>query len=304
MLGIQNRRFMGNKYKLLDFIEEVINQNCPNAKSIFDVFSGTGVVGYHFMSKMRVIANDMLYSSYLVNIAFMAKEKVDIVKIQKIIGEYNSLNVELLQSNYMDKTFANTYFSELDCKKIGYVRENIEQRYKKQEINDRERAILISALLLSMDKIANTVGHYDAYRKNVAFRGSLQIEMLDLSAKPHFQNKFYNKDCNKLVLEKDFPFVDVVYCDPPYNSRNYCDTYHVLENVAKWDKPEVFGDARKMDRKNLKSRYCSGSSAANAFEDLVDNLQCKCIILSYNNTEKKANVTGCVMNDFCVKLST
>ena len=43
-----------------------------------------------------------------------------------------------------------------------------------------------------------------------------------------------------------------------------------------------------MDRKGLKSRYCS-RSAASAFEELVRALKCKYIVLSYNNTGDKAN---------------
>ena len=35
--------------------------------------------------------------------------------------------------------------------------------------------------------------------------------------------------------------------DPPYNSRQYCDAYHLLENVARWEKPDVYGVAKKMD---------------------------------------------------------
>ena len=50
---------------------------------------------------------------------------------------------------------------------------------------------------------------------------------------------------------------DVVYIDPPYNSRQYSDAYHLLENLALWNKPEVFGKAKKMDRSHIKSKYCS-----------------------------------------------
>ena len=81
---------------------------------------------------------------------------------------------------------------------------------------------------------------------------------------------------------------DLVYIDPPYNSRQYCDAYHLLENVARWEKPEVFGVAKKMDRTALKSKYCT-RSAEEAFEDLVKQLNCKYIVLSYNNMAKKGN---------------
>ena len=47
-------------------------------------------------------------------------------------------------------------------------------------------------------------------------------------------------DSLKLLEKLDRNF-DVIYIDPPYNSRQYCDAYHLLENVARWNKPEVFG---------------------------------------------------------------
>ena len=80
-----------------------------------------------------------------------------------------------------------------------------------------------------------------------------------------------------------------MYLDPPYNSRQYCDAYHLLENVARWEKPAVEGVARKMERKKLKSKYCT-RAAAESFEDLVNNLNCRYILLSYNNMSKKGNV--------------
>ena len=56
------------------------------------------------------------------------------------------------------------------------------------------------------------------------------------------ENICYNEDANKLVRRIS---ADLFYIDLPYNSRQYCDTYHLLENVARWEQPEVFGVARK-----------------------------------------------------------
>lgn len=67
-------------------------------------------------------------------------------------------------------------------------------------------------------------------------------------------NRCYNIDANKLA---ETICCDLVYIDPPYNSRQYCDAYHLLENVARWEKPQVFGVARKMDRSKSKSQYCT-----------------------------------------------
>ena len=62
----------------------------------------------------------------------------------------------------------------------------------------------------------------------------------------------------------------------------------MLENVARWEKPQVFGVARKMDRTKLKSKYCT-KNATKTFEDLIQNLNCKYILFSYNNMATKGN---------------
>ena len=79
-----------------------------------------------------------------------------------------------------------------------------------------------------------------------------------------------------------------MYIDPPYNSRQYCDTYHLIENVARWEKPNVSGVARKPDRSGLKSDYCTKQASA-AFEDLIKNINARYIMLSYNNMANKGN---------------
>ena len=98
-------------------------------------------------------------------------------------------------------------------------------------------------------------------------------------------NKCYNTDANELVKNIKS---DLVYIDPPYNSRQYCDAYHLLENVARWEKPEVFGVAKKMDRSSMKSKYCT-QSATEAFEQLIRDIKAKYILLSYNNMAEKGN---------------
>lgn len=287
-VNIQNRRYLGNKFKLMNFIDETISEHCKDVHTIFDVFAGTGVVAYHFMDKMKVITNDNLYSNYLAHIAFLSNEEINEDKIDQLIDSYNEIEDSSLSDNYMSEIFGNTYFSYEDCKKIGYIRDDIEKLFVEEIINKRERAILITSLLYAMDKIANTCGHYDAYRKGVTYDKHLELRKLDLSSKPAFDNEFYNTDSNELIKDDGFPYVDCAYCDPPYNSRNYCDLYHVLENIAKWEKPDVTGVAKKMDRTGLKSKYCS-RTASQAFEDLVNNLNCKYIVLSYNNTGDTAN---------------
>ncbi|WP_294907500.1 DNA adenine methylase [uncultured Ruminococcus sp.] len=279
---INNRRYLGNKYKLLPFITKVVNEECSDINSVADIFAGTGAVSSAFTDKV-LITNDLMYSNYICNYAWFGAEEYDPHIIIDCVIRYNSLCD--LEDNYMTENFSDTYFSRDDCAKIGYIREDIECLYENGSINKRERAILITSLLYAMDKIANTCGHYDAYRKGIVFEKTLELYVPLAEIHNTVDNQCYNTDANELV--KDIS-ADLVYIDPPYNSRQYCDAYHLLENVARWEKPEVFGVARKMDRSTMKSKYCT-QSATEAFEQLIGDIKAKYILLSYNNMAEKGN---------------
>lgn len=279
---INNRRYLGNKYKLLPFITRVVTDECADIDSIADIFAGTGAVSSAFTDK-TIITNDLMYSNFICNYAWFGAEEYDPQIIIDCVIKYNSLAD--LDDNYMTENFSDTYFSRDDCAKIGYIREDIETLYKNGDINTRERAILITSLLYAMDKIANTCGHYDAYRKGVEFEKTLELFVPLATVENNRENKCFNMDANDLVKNIS---ADLFYIDPPYNSRQYCDAYHLLENVARWEKPEVFGVARKMDRSSMKSKYCT-QSATEAFEQLVSDIKAKYILLSYNNMAEKGN---------------
>jgi len=279
---INNRRYLGNKYKLLSFIKSVVGKECKNIDSIADIFAGTGAVSSAFQNK-KIITNDLMYSNYICNFAWFGSQKYNPQIIIDSLLYYNSLVVR--EDNYMTENFADTFFDRADCAKIGFIREDIEKRHKDGMINDRERALLITALLYAMDKIANTCGHYDAFIQGAKFEKSLELLVPSAKVNNNPVNQCFNMDANELVRSIE---ADLVYIDPPYNSRQYCDAYHVLENVARWEKPSVHGVARKMDRRNLKSDYCT-ISATKAFEDLIKNIKAKYILLSYNNMATKGN---------------
>lgn len=282
-ININNRRYIGSKARMVNFIEDVIKKEKIEFNSFFDLFGGTGIVGDYFNTpKTKIYINDLLKSNYLSYLAWFGNEKINKKKLENIIFEYN-ISKEL-EENYFSLNFSDTYFNKNNCKKIGYIREDIENKYLNSEINTRERAILITSLLYAMDKIANTVGHYDAYRKNGNLDKDLELCMLNLKSNTNNKNnKIFNEDSNELVRNIK---ADVVYIDPPYNSRQYSDAYHLLENVATWEKQEVFGVAKKMKRNGIKSKYCS-VSAPLAFKDLIENIDAKYIIVSYNNMGTK-----------------
>lgn len=272
---LQNRRFLGNKYKLLGFIEDIVNEKC-NGFSIFcDIFAGTGVVGDRFNEKnIKIIANDFLASNYIPLRAFLGTAEIDFNEIEKKVQILNNLEAD--SDNYFSENFESTYFTLENARKIGAIRDKIDEISK----DENARAVLITSLLYAVDKVANTVGHYDAYRKKLDTIQPLRLLVPDYEPENNSNNEIYQQDANQLIRKIN---CDVLYIDPPYNSRQYSDAYHLLENLTTWEKPPVYGKAKKMDRSHLKSDYCL-KSAPKAFGDLIANAKCKHILISYNNT--------------------
>ena len=275
---IQNRRYLGNKFKLINFIKDIVSERCGNIESFCDIFAGTGVVGEGFNSKdIKIISNDILLSNYLPLKTFLNSKNVSLEDIKNKIDLLNSIKSS--DDNYFSKYYGDTYFTLENARKIGAIREKIESLAE----NEEEKNILITSLIYAADKVANTVGHYDAYRKNLDSIQPLNLLVPNINAENNTNNEVYREDANSLIRKIS---CDVLYMDPPYNSRQYCDSYHLLENLVEWGKPEVYGKAKKMDRTHLKSQYCL-KSAKRAFEDLIENAKCKHILVSYNNTGEK-----------------
>lgn len=276
MYNISNRRYTGSKYKLLDWIEELVLENCEG-EIFFDVFAGTGVVSAH-MSKhyKKIIMNDFLYSNEIIYKAFFGSGEYDETVIEKYREQFQKINPNRLKDNYFSQNFGGKYFSNNDAKLIGKIREEIKKL--KRRLSDREYCILLASLVYSMDKVANTVGHYDAYRKINNIEDRFVYELIN-PEKSSEKYSIYRMDANKLVRKVK---ADIAFIDPPYNSRQYSRFYHVLENVVRWKKPQLEGAALKPQAENM-SEYCR-SSAPKVFADLIKHIDVKYIVVTYNNT--------------------
>jgi adenine-specific DNA-methyltransferase len=275
-LQLQNRRYIGSKHKLIEWIFSVINTECEKGNSFADIFAGTGVVSAvaarHYD---EIILNDFLHSNYVIYQAFFGNGEWDKNKIENIIKDYNNIDGGDLKDNYFSTNFGGKYFSHNSAKIIGFIRENVEEN--RSNLTDKEYYILIASLLYSIDKIANTVGHYDAYFKKEHVEDGFFLRPIDpIEAK---KVTIFKEDTNLLAKKIK---ADIVYIDPPYNSRQYSRFYHVLETLTKWDKPELFGTALKPQEENM-SDYCR-VQAKDRLAELVRDLSAKYLVVSYNNT--------------------
>ena len=275
-----NRRYLGGKSKLLEFIDaEMYSALKRRPKSVFDVFAGTGVVANHFASQgIQVAASDLLQHNYYGLLTFMGTQRLSLVSLAEKLVHLSNLRGK---KNYFSEHFGGTYFSEVNAKKIGASRDEIDLIAG----GLREKAALITSLIYAADKVANTVGHYDAFHRRQNNEAPLELKMPLICDLLNPENEVFCQDSTVIASKVKS---EVAYMDPPYNSRQYSDAYHLLENLSSWEKPEVLGVAKKMDRSHLKSDFC-GRGAPEAFESLVNELQANVLMVSYNNTSNSLN---------------
>ena len=129
--------------------------------------------------------------------------------------------------------------------------------------------------------MANTASVYEAFLKKMkrSAQNTLEFKELSVLINDKTSNVVYKEDCNNLIKRIKG---DIIYMDPPYNTRKYNTNYHILETIAYGDMPEIKGKAGVRCDGCL-SKFNSRKEALNALEDIIKNAKFKYIFLSYND---------------------
>ncbi len=277
--------YIGSKYSLLDFLETTIEEVTgykSGANYVFgDLFAGTGIVGQTYKAKgCTVIANDIQYYSYILNKHFIENiPELDTGLLEKL----NTLSpVEgFIYNNYCEGSGSGrNYFTNENGMKCDAIRIELERLHTSGEIDDHIYFYYLASLVNSIDKYANTASVYGAFLKHIKKSAQKEFKLELLPVISGKAGRTYNEDINKLVRKIGG---DVLYLDPPYNARQYCSNYHVLETIARYDEPELTGITGLRNSSEQKSKFCSKRTVDAAFEDLISNADFKYIFLSYNN---------------------
>lgn len=278
--------YIGSKYSLLDFLQETIAEFTglnENSEYVFaDLFAGTGVVGAKYKSRgCHVISNDIQYYSYVLNKHLI--ENCPPINSNGLLEHLNSLegiNGFIFNSYCVGSGSERNYFTDHNGMRCNAVRVELECLYKKKEIDKSIYFYFLASLINSIDKYANTASVYGAFLKHIkkSAQKDFRLELLPIVEGP--KGEVYNEDINSLVRKISG---DVLYLDPPYNARQYCTNYHVLETIARYDNPILNGKTGLRDYTDQKSEFCSKKTVTTVFEDLIANSHFKYIFLSYNN---------------------
>ena len=299
--------YIGSKLSLLEFLENSINKVVDkNCDTFCDLFAGTGIVGSYFKKKgYKIIANDIQYYSYVLNRHYIGNHKelyfskltkelpgfknIDTKNRKKFVCDYlsNLKGVKgFIYKNYClsgtkDKEEPRQYFSDENGMRCDAIRQKIENWKEKKLISDDEYYFLITSLVESIDKYANTASVYGAFLKKLkkTAQNNLILKPAELIINDK-EHKVFNEDINELSGKIKG---DILYLDPPYNHRQYATNYHILETIAKYDNPKIHGKTGLRNYQKQKSLYCSRNQVKEAFKDLISKAKVKYIFLSYNN---------------------
>lgn len=278
--------YIGSKFSLLEFLHDTILKvsgfKDGDSFVFADLFAGTGVVGaYYKKLGCTVLSNDIQYYSYSIIKHYIENDSSN-VRID-LFDYFNSLpGIEgFIYKNYcLGSGSKRNYFTDENGQKCDAIRTELERMYKEKEIDTHTYYFYLGSLINSIDKYANTASVYGAFLKHVKKSAQKNFVLEPLKIIDGVEGKAFNENINELVRNISG---DVLYLDPPYNARQYCSNYHVLETIARYDEPVLNGMTGLREAGKQKSDFCSKRTVEAAFEDLISNAKFKYIFLSYNN---------------------
>lgn len=290
-------RFIGGKALLLNQIKQVIQENTDGTEQVFcDIFAGTGAVARYFKPDYEIISNDFLHFSYVIQKATIENNQVPDFKKLKQIGildpfafleESKTEEPEeeperfFITRNYSpNEQCDRMYLSPQNARRIDYIRNTIEAWKTLGLIHENEYFYLLAGLVEGVPFVSNITGTYGAYLKKWDKRAHKNFNMIRLDVVDNgYQNQCFNRDANQLIREIEG---DILYLDPPYNSRQYAPNYHLLETISRNDRPQISGVTGMRPYKGQKSAFCVKAEVSDAFEELVGRANFEHLVFSYS----------------------
>lgn len=298
-------KYAGSKLKLLPYILQLAKR--VGAKTVLDGFSGTTRVsqalakcGYTVVSNDIAVWSEVFATCYL----FSKKNRID---YQPLIDH---LNAVLPADGWFTEHYAGESNGGCSVQKDGLKKpwqihntrklDGIRQEIENLALNKVDRAVALTSLILALDKVDSSLGHFVSYLNDWSPRShnELCLKVPDLFV-TEAEHKIYRRDIFDLVPDIS---IDLAYFDPPYGSNNekmppsrvrYASYYHLWTTVCLFDKPKLFGKAkRRVDtsdtisasvfeefRKDEDGKFI----AVKAIEKLIAATKARWIILSYSS---------------------
>lgn len=242
---LPNVNYIGNKKKIVDWIVQLI----PNdVISVVDGFSGGGSVAYSLkLSGYKVIANDMLYSSYEINKALVENDDITLsyVHLERANKYKASKNVKERLSFLSQKLYFPNEVEEL-AKLLSYAEECLSGYEYSLYLSLLRRAMIrklpYSRMNINWDnitKLRDEKYSYEKYGRKRAYHNQSFIEHMYSAIDEYNLAIFKGKrsatveQLDILDLLKEHPSEDLLYMDPPYpgTMNNYDAFYGAFDDM-------------------------------------------------------------------------
>lgn len=187
------------------------------------------------------------------------------------------------------------FFSDIHWEKIDDIL-NLIMKWKKEELfnNDYEYFLLLTWLIEAATLFSNTSWVYESYYKKL-FPNTKQTFRIPYVKEPinnKNENKIYNYDILELV-DNEIIDTDILYLDPPYNSREYSSNYHLLNLIADYHNIKNPKDYEKWlilwrwqhKETIFKSDFCRKDTFITSMKKVIEKVNCKYVFISHYNWE-------------------
>ena len=198
-----------------------------------------------------------------------------------------------------DEVASKRPFQRKNTQKLDAIRNKIDE----MQLSWEDKCVALTSLILALDKVDSTMGHYAAYLSKWSARSYMDLH---LKVPYRYQltgnNRVTRADIFDQISENVY---DLAYFDPPYGSNNekmpssrvrYQAYYHFWTSVIKNDQTEVFGKVNRREdtrdrqavsvfeefRKNEEDKFI----ALEALHQLIQKTQAKYVLLSYSSGGK------------------
>ena len=273
-------QYLGSKQKLVSWIYQC---SPKNIRTMFDAFSGTSSVGYHFKTQGKtVITNDFLKFNFHISKALIENKNVKLTdKDIKLLLQKNKT-----ADNFIEKTFTGVFFEKNQAYFLDNFRANIDlldNPYKKSLAFTIINRALTRKILLGHFVHLKALAYsknLDRIKRNPTIVRPIKDLFLELVNDYNHavfdngkSNKAHCQDTTNLI--KSINNVDLVYFDPPYYGchPDYQAFYHFLETyVEYWTNKKFINDTKQYFPKK-KSGWTQKNEIVKSFNKLFQNSQ-------------------------------
>lgn len=185
-----------------------------------------------------------------------------------------------------DPQDARMYFTAANGQRIDSVRTQLHEWHEAGRIGDEECYLVLASLLEASDSVANTTGVYAAFVKTWQGNALRPMTLALPAIVPSTDQscRAFQGDINKLI--GSLGHYDLLYLDPPYNTRQYSAYYHIPEVIAEgWfeSTPDLRGKTGLVPDEHKKSAWSTKRGCVAALENLLQEAPAEHVLLSYNN---------------------